>query len=85
VADAFVRIEVRDSGVGIPPERLEQVFDPFVQVGRQLNRPAEGVGLGLAISRDLARHMGGDVTAASEVGAGSTFTITLPRGVTGGD
>jgi signal transduction histidine kinase len=85
VADALVRIEVRDSGVGIPPERLEQVFDPFVQVGRQLNRPAEGVGLGLAISRDLARHMGGDVTAASEVGAGSTFTITLPRGVTGGD
>jgi signal transduction histidine kinase len=55
------------------------VFDPFVQVGRRLSRPEEGVGLGLAISRDLARRMRGDITVESRVGAGTTFTLTLPR------
>jgi PAS domain S-box-containing protein len=72
-----VAVHVRDSGIGIPREKLESVFEPFVQVGRSLSNPAEGTGLGLAISRDLARGMGGDLAAESEVGAGSTFTLTL--------
>ena len=75
----WVTIRVRDSGVGIPREKLETIFDPFVQIDRKLNRPSDGVGLGLAISRDLARGMGGDLTVESEVGVGSTFTLTLPR------
>jgi signal transduction histidine kinase len=73
-----VEVRVTDTGVDIEPERLEEVFEPFVQVGRELNRPSEGVGLGLAISRDLARRMGGDITVASHTGEGSTFTLTLP-------
>ena len=75
-----VHIRVRDTGAGIPRERLEDIFEPFVQLSRQLNQPTEGVGLGLAISRDLARRMGGDVMVESEVGAGSTFTLTLAKG-----
>ncbi len=73
-----VRIAVTDTGVGIPRERLERIFEPFVQVGRSLSSPQEGSGLGLAISRDLARAMRGSLTVQSEVGAGSTFTIVLP-------
>jgi len=73
-----VHLHVRDTGVGITPEKLASVFEPFVQVDQRLTRPHEGVGLGLAISRDLARGMGGDLTAESVVGAGSTFTLTLP-------
>ena len=75
----IVRIAVRDSGVGIPADMLEAVFEPFVQVGRRSSAPAEGVGLGLAISRDLARHMGGDISVESELGVGSSFTLTLVR------
>jgi len=73
-----VVVRVSDTGTGIPPEKLGSIFDPFVQVDRKLNRPSEGVGLGLAISRDLARAMAGDLTATSEVGRGSTFTLRLP-------
>ena len=58
----------------------ETIFEPCVQVHRQLNRPSEGVGLGLSISRDLARGMHGDLGVESEEGVGSTFTLTLPRG-----
>jgi len=78
-ADARVRIRVRDTGAGIPAGELDRVFEPFVQVDQRLTRTHEGVGLGLAISRDLARGMGGDLTAESEEGRGSTFTLTLPR------
>ena len=73
-----VLIHVRDTGVGIPADKMEAVFEPFVQVRGYLTRTTEGTGLGLAISRDLARGMGGDLTAKSTVGEGSTFTITLP-------
>jgi PAS domain S-box-containing protein len=74
-----VRIVVEDSGVGIPPEKLAAIFEPFVQLGRSRTSQHEGTGLGLAISRDLARAMSGDVTVESTLGRGSTFTLTLPR------
>jgi PAS domain S-box-containing protein len=74
-----VAVVVGDTGYGIPADRLEMIFDPFVQVGRQLSSANEGVGLGLAISRELARGMGGDLTVRSVVGEGSSFTLTLPR------
>jgi PAS domain S-box-containing protein len=73
-----VLVEVSDTGIGIPPEKLASVFEPFVQVQSEQSRRSEGSGLGLAISRDLARGMGGDLTASSEVGAGSIFTLHLP-------
>jgi PAS domain S-box-containing protein len=77
--DGLVRIHVRDTGRGIAADQLASVFEPFVQVGRRLSGPDEGAGLGLAISRELARGMGGDLTAVSMPGEGSTFTLTLPR------
>jgi signal transduction histidine kinase len=78
-AGAEVRIHVADTGRGIAPNRLASIFEPFVQVDRDLATRNEGVGLGLAISRELARGMGGDLTAVSEPGQGSTFTLTLLR------
>ncbi len=74
-----ILIRISDTGIGIAPDRLDQIFAPFVQVGRRLNTANEGVGLGLAISRDLARGMGGDLTVESTPGEGSTFTVALPR------
>jgi len=74
-------LRVSDTGVGIPDDKLQAIFEPFVQVGRSLSSPGEGTGLGLAISRDLARGMGGDLTAESTEGKGSVFTLTLPRAV----
>jgi len=78
-SDETIVINVRDTGVGIPTDKLEVVFDPFVQVGRTLTGRQEGTGLGLAISRDLARAMRGDIVATSQPGQGSTFTLTLPK------
>jgi len=75
---AQVTVRVRDTGMGIPADKLGAIFDPFVQVRADLTRTAEGTGLGLAISRDLARGMGGDLRAESELGQGSTFILTLP-------
>ena len=72
-------IEVADTGRGIPADKLESVFSPFVQVGRALNAPKEGAGLGLAISRGLAEAMHGTLTVKSVEGVGSTFSLTLPR------
>jgi signal transduction histidine kinase len=62
----------------VPPDKLEAIFEPFVQLGRSPNSPHEGTGLGLAISGDLARATGGDLTAASMPGAGATFTLLMP-------
>jgi signal transduction histidine kinase len=73
-----VRISVQDTGRGIPPDQIDGIWQPFVQVGRMLNQPGEGVGLGLAISRDLSRRLGGELSAVSEPGRGSVFTLTLP-------
>ena len=78
-----ISIHITDTGRGIPKDQLPTVFDPFVQVGRRLNSGDEGVGLGLSISRELARGMGGELTAASALGVGSTFTLTLNRPSTG--
>jgi signal transduction histidine kinase len=64
--------------LAIPQDKLEAIFQPFVQVDVNGTRQAEGSGLGLAISRDLARGMGGDLKAESRVGEGSTFTFVLP-------
>jgi PAS domain S-box-containing protein len=77
--DTTASILVRDTGRGIPVDKLEAIFEPFVQLGRSLSSAHEGTGLGLAISRDLARAMKGDLTASSVEGAGSTFKLTLPR------
>ena len=74
-----IDIAVADTGAGIASDKLEKVFDPFVQAERRLNQPAQGVGLGLAISRDLAHAMGGEITLQSTLGKGSTFTLSLPR------
>ena len=76
--DENVEIQVSDTGIGIHATKLEAIFEPFVQVNQQLTRANSGVGLGLAISRELARGMGGDLTAVSVVGVGSTFTLRLP-------
>jgi signal transduction histidine kinase len=75
----YVRITVSDTGRGIPAEQVERVFEAFVQVDARLTRTEEGVGLGLAISRDLARGMKGEISLVSEVGKGSAFTVTIPR------
>ncbi|HUQ98969.1 MAG TPA: PAS domain-containing sensor histidine kinase [Gemmatimonadaceae bacterium] len=75
-----VAITVTDTGVGIPVDEIERIFEPFVQVGRSLTQPHEGTGLGLAISRDLARAMGGDILVTSVVEHGSQFRLILPRG-----
>jgi signal transduction histidine kinase/CheY-like chemotaxis protein len=71
-------IRVADSGIGIPQDRIEEIFESFRQVDGGVTRRHGGTGLGLAICRNLARAMGGDVTVASTLGAGSTFTLTLP-------
>lgn len=73
-----VVFEVADTGVGVPPEALDSIFDEFVQIELPERLRPEGTGLGLAISRRLAGLLGGRVFAASEVGAGSTFTLELP-------
>ena len=79
LVDDFVRLHVMDTGCGIEAERLASVFEPFVQVQGSASRGGEGTGLGLAISHDLAVGMGGWLEVQSEVGVGSTFTLTLPR------
>jgi len=73
-----VEIRVSDTGHGIPREKLDSIFEPFTRLEMDLTRTTEGTGLGLAISRQLARAMMGDLTARSEIGRGSIFTLTLP-------
>ena len=74
-----MEIVIRDAGVGIPPEKLEVVFEPYVQLDATRDARANGWGLGLAISRDMARAMGGDLSATSTPGAGAAFALRLPR------
>jgi len=75
-----VRITVTDTGGGIAPDSQAAIFEPFVQLDRTLTSTTEGVGLGLAISRDLARGMGGELSLSSTPGAGATFMLDLPVG-----
>lgn len=74
----LIQISVRDTGIGIAPEDLKRLFQPFVQVDSSLNREFEGTGLGLALVQRLADIHGGSVQVESEVGRGSCFTINLP-------
>ena len=76
----LISIRVEDNGPGIPVDKHEAVFEPFVQLDRGLTRTTDGTGLGLAISRGLARGMGGDIFLKSDVGRGSVFTVTVPIG-----
>jgi PAS domain S-box-containing protein len=78
-AETRVAISVTDTGIGVPEEDLQRIFEPFAQAKRALVESDAGVGLGLAISRQLARAMGGDLTVASKLGSGSSFTLTIPR------
>jgi signal transduction histidine kinase len=78
-APPMVQLRVHDTGRGVPADQLERIFDPFVQLDRFQARLGEGAGLGLAISRELARGMGGDLWAESTVGVGSTFILSLRR------
>jgi len=74
-----VRVSVKDTGVGVREVDIDRVFEPFVQIDRHLTTATQqGVGLGLSISRELARAMQGDLTLQSTEGIGSTFTLTLP-------
>jgi signal transduction histidine kinase len=78
VPSAWVVIRVADTGIGIASDKLDQIFEPFVQIDAGHTRTQGGTGLGLAISRRLARLMGGDLTVRSRVGHGSVFTLWLP-------
>ena len=77
-AGPWVYVRVEDTGMGIAPDQLEPIFEPFVQADMRLTRAHGGTGLGLAISRRLARLMGGDITVRSEQEVGSTFFLWLP-------
>jgi signal transduction histidine kinase len=80
-APGRVVIGVRDTGIGMTAEQVATVFEPFVQFDNRLTREAKGTGLGMPISRELARGMGGDLTAESEPGVGTEFLLTLSTDV----
>jgi signal transduction histidine kinase len=80
VKDETVTLRVSDTGMGVAAEKQESIFEPFIQLKEGLADRASGVGLGLAISRDLARAMNGDLTVDSAEGKGARFTLSLPRG-----
>jgi PAS domain S-box-containing protein len=77
-AGSSVAVTVTDTGIGIPSDKINLVFEPFVQLGSDRTTVGQGTGLGLAISRELARSMNGELSATSEPGAGSAFTLSLP-------
>jgi hypothetical protein len=76
----IIAIDVIDTGIGIPPEKLDAIFEPFVQAETSTTRKFGGTGLGLTISRRFARAMAGDIVVHSETGKGSVFTITFDPG-----
>ena len=82
---AYMRISITDTGSGIPPEKFNEIFQPFVQADSGHKRTREGSGLGLTIAQRLARAMGGDVTVESELGKGSAFHLWLPADTSGSD
>jgi signal transduction histidine kinase len=78
VAPGYLDLVVWDTGIGIPLAEQDRIFEPFYQAGGALRAGSDGAGLGLAIARQLARAMGGDILLASEPGKGSRFTVRLP-------
>lgn len=77
--DSTVCVRVSDTGVGIPEDKKEAIFEPFLQLERKLTKTVDGAGLGLAISRSLARAMAGDLTVENSQSGGATFILRLPR------
>ena len=71
-------IEVTDTGAGIPPEQLPDIFEAFRRGSNYAQREHQGAGLGLSIAKEIVTRMGGEISAASEPGVGSTFTVTMP-------
>jgi signal transduction histidine kinase len=80
-----LELTITDTGIGIEPDHLDRIFDPFWQVEQKATRRAGGTGLGLSVSRRLARLLGGDVLVVSEPGRGSAFTVVLPAGSVAGN
>jgi two-component system phosphate regulon sensor histidine kinase PhoR len=78
-AEGTVTFRVRDQGPGIPRDELQRIFDRFHQTESAQTRKAEGFGLGLYITKRLVEAMGGWIDVASEVGEGSTFSVTIPQ------
>lgn len=85
IENDLVRVSLRDTGIGIPPEKLDKIFDRFYQVDGSTTRRYGGTGLGLAIVRQIVEAHGGTISVASEVNRGSTFTFTLPTKQPGPD
>jgi signal transduction histidine kinase len=85
VNEGMLDVTIADTGVGIAAENIEYVFEPFWQAEQTATRKTGGTGLGLSVTRKLARLLGGDVTVASRVGAGTTFLLTLPMKAPAGE
>ncbi len=77
----FIRFDVEDTGIGIPKDKQEQIFNAFSQADNSTTRKYGGTGLGLTITRQLAKLLGGDLRLVSEPGKGSTFSLLIPAGV----
>jgi len=85
VDDGVLQVRIADTGVGIPTEHIEDVFEAFWQAEQTATRKTGGTGLGLSVTRKLARLLGGDVSVASRMGAGTTFVLTLPMKAPAGE
>jgi signal transduction histidine kinase len=85
VNNGMLELKIADTGVGISAENIEEVFEPFWQAEQTATRKTGGTGLGLSVTRKLARLLGGDVTVASRLGAGTTFLLTLPMKAPAGE
>jgi signal transduction histidine kinase len=85
VNNGMLELKIADTGVGISAENIEEVFEPFWQAEQTATRKTGGTGLGLSVTRKLARLLGGDVTVASKLGAGTTFLLTLPMKAPAGE
>jgi signal transduction histidine kinase len=85
VSNGMLEVRIADTGVGIEAENIEYVFEPFWQAEQTATRKTGGTGLGLSVTRKLARLLGGDVTVASKMGDGTTFLLTLPMKAPAGE